>query len=268
MFELSFRMTVPFWLAMAILGQNETSPALPGKADSGASSPWSVCLSNVDAERSKPRRSGWATASQPEYHVVARYVPGDDDDATLDTLPTAIASELRTIDAARRAIETGGPIERWRFDGIRGRYEALSKKGSGEPAVEEAVRLRLARLVQLEQAAKAAATFQAILAESHRRDRDVVELKRRLRRSAAGRSRAYEAVGYMQVSAQKVDGQKVFVLIGKNGGTVAFLRIPPGLDPDPMLARKVGVRGVAHYDEDLQSRLITVRTLDPIESRR
>ena len=73
-------------------------------------------------------------------------------------------------------------------------------------------------------------------------------------------------VGLLQLSAQQVDGQKLCVLIGKNGGTVAYLHIPPGLDPDPMLARKVGVRGVAHYDEDLQSRLITVRTLEPIES--
>jgi hypothetical protein len=72
----------------------------------------------------------------------------------------------------------------------------------------------------------------------------------------------------MQPSAQKVDGQKLFVLIGKDGGTVAFLRIPPGLDPDPMLAQKVGVRGVAHYNEDLQARLITVRALEPVESRR
>ena len=199
---------------------------------------------------------------------MARYVSGDEEDPLLKDLPPAIASELRTIDAARRAIETGGPIERWRFDSVRARYEALLKTASGEPAVENAIQVRLTRLGELEQAAKAAATIQAILAQSHRRDRDIALLKRRLQTSTARRSRAYQAVGYMQVSARNVDGQKLFVLIGKNGGTVAFLRIPPGLDPDPMLAQKVGVRGVAHYDEDLQSRLITVRTLEPIESRR
>ena len=168
----------------------------------------------------------------------------------------------------RRGIEAGGPIERWRFDGVRARYEALLKKSAGDPAVEEAVRVRLERLGQLEQAAKAAATIQAILAQSHRRDRDVAALKRRLQTSTARHSRGYQAIGLLQLSAQQVDGQKLCVLIGKNGGTVAYLRIPPGLDPDPMLARKVGVRGVAHYDEDLQSRLITVRTLEPIDPRR
>ena len=45
----------------------------------------------------------------------------------------------------------------------------------------------------------------------------------------------------MQSSAQKVDGRKVFALVGKNGGTVAYLDFPPGLDPNPVLARKVGV---------------------------
>ena len=37
----------------------------------------------------------------------------------------------------------------------------------------------------------------------------------------------------MQPSSQKIDGRKLFVLIGKNGGTVAYLDIPPGLDPEP-----------------------------------
>jgi hypothetical protein len=186
----------------------------------------------------------------------------------LDDLPPAIASEIRSIEAMVRAVEAGGPIERWRFDRVRARYEALVKRSSGQPAVENALRVRLARLGQLEEAAKAAATIQAILAQSHRRDRDVVALKRRLQTATARQSRAYQAIGLLQLSAHQVDGQKLYVLIGKNGGTVAYLRIPPGLDPDPMLARKVGVRGVAHYDEDLQSRLITVRTLEPIESRR
>ena len=172
---------------------------------------------------------------------MARYVPGDEADALLDDLPPAFASEIKSIDATRRAIEAGGPIERWRFDDVRAQYEALLKKSSGQPAVENAVRVRLARLGQLEQAAKAAATIQAILAQSHRRDRDVVALKRRLRSiHCTTLARLSSQSGFMQISAQKVDGQKLFVLIGKNGGTVAYLRIPPGLDPDPMLARKSG----------------------------
>ena len=134
--------------------------------------------------------------------------------------------------------------------------------------VGEVVRGRLAQLERLEQPARAAATIQTILAHSHRRDRDLVESKRQRDTSAKRRVSLFQAVGFMQPSTQKIDGRKLFVLIGKNGGTVAFLDIPPGLDPDPALARRVGVRGVVHYNEDLQSRLITVRDLEPIESRR
>ncbi len=72
----------------------------------------------------------------------------------------------------------------------------------------------------------------------------------------------------MQSSAQKIDGHKLFLLVGRNGETVAYLDIPPGLDPEPGLAHKVGVRGVAHYNGELQSRLITVRDFEKIEASR
>jgi hypothetical protein len=247
MFESTALTAVSFWLAIAILGQGEAGRVSAGKPDFGPSNS--------------------PTASRPE-HLFARDVSGNEDDAMPAGFPPAIATELANIDATRRGIQAGGPIERWQFDGVRARYEALLKKTSGQTTVQDAIRARIARLEELEQAAKAAATIQAILARSHRRDREVVALKRRLQTATARRSRAYQAVGFMQPSAQNFDGQKLFVLIGNHGGTVAFLRIPPGLDPDPLLAQKVGVRGVAHYNEDLQSRLITVRAIEPVESRR
>jgi hypothetical protein len=262
MFESTPGITATIWLAMAILGQNSLPGAFAGDGDPGASTPV------VEAEEMPLAPLSATALAASQSASTAGDDSGDEGDALPADLPAAIASEIRSIDAMRRAVESGGPIERWRFDGPRAKYEALVKKSLGQPAVENVVRARLARLEQLEQAAKAAATIQAILAQSHRRDREVVALKRRLRTSTARRSRDYQAIGLLQASAQQVDGQKLCVLIGKDGGTVAYLRIPPGLDPDPMLAHKVGVRGVAHYDEDLQSRLITVRTLERIESRR
>jgi len=210
-------------------------------------------------------RSAWFFVAILGYSDLSRVAA-----ATTDDLPPAIASEIKNIDAMCRAIEAGGPIERWRFDSVRARYQAFLKSGSGEPAIKEAIRVREERLAKLEQAAKSAATIQKILAQSHRRDREVIALKRQLDRSPTdrGRSRAYEAVGLLQPSSQRLDGRKLFVLIGKTGGTVAFLDIPPGLDANPSLARRVGVRGVAHYNEDLQSRLITVRNLEPIAATR
>ncbi len=65
-----------------------------------------------------------------------------------------------------------------------------------------------------------------------------------------------------------VDGRKLYALVGKSGSTLAFLDVPPGLEINPMLAHRVGVRGVMHYSEDLSCRLITVREIETVESRR
>jgi len=74
--------------------------------------------------------------------------------------------------------------------------------------------------------------------------------------------------GYIQPSSRRSDGHKLFALIGGEGKTIAYLDIPPGLDPDPYLAQRVGVRGQSRFDEDLGTRLISVRDLEALESRR
>jgi hypothetical protein len=185
-------------------------------------------------------------------------------------VPPAITSELTTIDAKRLEIETGTPIERWRFDDVRARYQSLLRTALGDSVVENVIRERLEILTRREHAAEAATTIHTILAQSHNRDQDIVELRHRLRTSARkfARSRSYQATGFMQSSAQKIDGHKLFLLVGRNGETVAYLDIPPGLDPEPVLAHKVGVRGAAHYNGELQSRLITVRDLEKIDASR
>ena len=86
--------------------------------------------------------------------------------------------------------------------------------------------------------------------------------------SSGPRIASYDAVGFIQPSAHMVDGHKVFALIGSEGKTDAYLDIPPGLDPQPFLASRVGVRGQAHFSEDLGTRLITVRDLESIEQKR
>jgi hypothetical protein len=142
------------------------------------------------------------------------------------------------------------------------------KRVGHDPAVEKDIRMRLAGISRQEHAAEAARTIQTILAQSHRRDLEITQVKRRI--AAVGRSRAhaYNAVGFMQPSVERVDGRKLYVLIAKNGSTVAYLDIPPGLDPDPLVARRVGVRGDPHYNEDLGVRLITVHDIESIEATR
>jgi hypothetical protein len=96
----------------------------------------------------------------------------------------------------------------------------------------------------------------------------VAAVRKDLARLERTRARSYDAVGFIQPSARKVDGHKVFALIGGQGSTIAYLDIPPGLDPEPFLARRIGVRGQAHFSEGLGTRLITVRDMESIEARK
>jgi hypothetical protein len=167
-----------------------------------------------------------------------------------------------------RAIITGQAIEDWRFESVRVSYQALIKRSGDRTDLEEAIRVRLARVTQHEQAARAARTIESILARSHRRDREVIAVREQLAQQARSRARAYDAVGFVQPSARKVDGHKIFTLIGREGTAIAYLDIPPGLNPEPLLAHRVGVRGQAHWSEDLGTRLITVRDMETIEPKR
>jgi hypothetical protein len=182
--------------------------------------------------------------------------------------PAEITSELDRIDAMHRGIITGQAIEDWRFDTVRAGYQGLLKRGGDRAELEEAIRVRLARVTQHEQAARAARAIESILARSHRRDHEVAAVRQRLAQQAQSRARAYDAVGFVQPSARKVDGHKVFTLIGREGTAIAYLDIPPGLNPEPLIARRVGVRGQAHWSEDLGTRLISVRDMESIEPKR
>ena len=166
------------------------------------------------------------------------------------------------------AILRGQPIEQWRFETVRAGYQAVLKRSGDNPVVEEALRDRLARVTRHEQAARAARTIQTTLAASRRRDTQVAQMSQRLATADRARTRTYNAIGFVQPSSREVDGRKVHALIGSNGSTIAYLDIPPGIDITALGVRRVGVLGVTHFNQDLGARLITVRDLDAIESKR
>ena len=184
------------------------------------------------------------------------------------TLPAAFKAEIEKLESMRRAIVSDQPIEQWRFEAVRAGYQALLKRAGSDPTVEETVRVGLSRVTRYEQAAQAARTIREILEKSHRRDREVAKVERKLAAAARPRVRPYNAVGFVQPSARKVDGRKLYALIGADGATLAYLDVPPGIDVDPLFSRRIGVRGEAHFDEDLGTRLITVRDLESVESKR
>jgi hypothetical protein len=215
----------------------------------------------------QPISAARAPDDRPDY-VAARFARTDPIDTGLENLPADYAAAIKGVDDTHRSMRLSEPIAQWRTETMRSRYQTILKSASNNPAVEEAIRARLALLTRDDQAAQAARTIESVLAESHRRDGDVALVKRRIAAAGGLHARAYSAVGYIQPSAEEVSGRKLFLLIGKDGSTVAYLDIPPGLDIEPLLAHRVGVRGDPHFNEDLGSRLITVRDVETMDSRR
>ena len=100
---------------------------------------------------SAPPGSARRTTSPDRHHRVKERTSG-----SASSWPAEVTSELDRIDAMHRAIITGQPIEDWRFETVRASYQGLLKRGGDRADLEEAIRVRLARVTQHEQAARAA----------------------------------------------------------------------------------------------------------------
>ena len=147
--------------------------------------------------------------------------------------PPAVSAELQRIDGIYQVIIASQPIEQWRFETVRAGYQDLLKRASDQLDLEEALRTRLNRLTQHEQAARAARTIESILAKSHRRDSEVAAVRRDLAQAGANPRRGYDAIGFIQPSARKVDGHKVFALIGGRARRSPISTSLPALTPSP-----------------------------------
>src|SRR5262249_58523738 len=106
-----------------------------------------------------------------------------------------------------------------------------------------AIRARLDQLARHEAAAEAARSIEATIDRSRNRDRQLAQYLRKAAAADDPRERPYDALGMIQPSSRRVDGERVFALIGPEGRAVAYLNLPAGLDPSPLLSRRVGVRG-------------------------
>lgn len=179
-----------------------------------------------------------------------------------------LGGDLKRIDGMILAITTERPIERWDFLTAREECQAILDRAKGDPGVEAEARARLAEIDRYQRAAEAARRFVSIVGESHDRDEQVARVSRALEIAASQRRRAYDAIGFAQPSARLVKGRRVYALIGREGSAVAYLEIPPGLDPEPLMSRRVGVRGRARFDGELGARVIAVSDMEALEARR
>ena len=187
-----------------------------------------------------------ASYDEPVHSRNAALSAGKNLPGSSSTWPPALSAEIDRLDGMFRLIVASQPITQWRFESVRAGYQNLLKQAGNPPDLEETLRMRLARVTQRKRAAKAARTIESILARSHQRDSEVATVRQKLVQLQRSQDRAYDAIGFVQPSAHMVEGHKVFALIGREGKTDAYLDIPPGLDPEPFLASRVGVRGQAH----------------------
>lgn len=196
-----------------------------------------------------------SSAAATPTEVRAVFAPGDD-------------PELRRVDGMLLAETTGQPVEKWRLGAIREAYEALAKQAGEDAERRRAVELRLDQVARYERASKAAQGFVEAASRSRDLDSGFEKIERKLADVERERSRAFDAVGFIQPSARMVQGRKLFALIGREGTVAAYLDVPPGVDPEPLTARRVGIRGQSHYNAELKARLISVRDLVNLEPRR
>lgn len=272
--HLGARMPGPAWLELpggASVRLVDLPPLRTGRGPSATT--WlaivppagASCHVQAEALGPPPRRPG-----APE--VLAAYlVPQGEPEQSLKRvapLPPDARAELDRLDRMHRSILVDQPVDRWNLQPVRAGYQELLTRWHDQPAIEEALRTRLARVTRHEQASAAAREFQAVLARSRQRDAQVALLERRLAELDLKRTVTYAAVGTVQPSARMVDGHQLHVLVGRQGQTIAYLDMPPGLDVEALGTKRVGVRGTIHYRQDLGTRLITVRDVETVGARR
>jgi hypothetical protein len=208
-------------------------------------------------------QSGPESKSPTHPEIQAAFLPPT---TAAGALSPDLAAELASIESEHRAI-VRGPVEQWHLDSVKQRYEALLRQAS-DAATGNVIRARLDQVARQEDAAQAARKIDTILDRSRRRDRAVAQEIRRLAQARTPQTRPFNAQGLLQPSSRKVDGHKVFALIGPEGTATAYLDIPAGLDTGPFLSHIVGVRGTIHYNEPLRARLISVTEIEPLDKKR
>ncbi len=172
--------------------------------------------------------------------------------------------EIAEIEAEHRAI-LSGRVASWQLAPVRERYESLLKQVNDHPEATEAIRARLDLVARHEEISLSARTFQTLLDRSRRLDQGVAKTLSQLARRDAPTRRPFTAEGLIQPASQLVEGRRVYALIGVDGEPVAYLDVPPGLDARFAVTKRVGVRGTVHYNENLGTRLIAVKDLEPLE---
>jgi hypothetical protein len=259
-------MTVWHSLAVAYFGQDSASAAV--ETPTPLSAALGAAHANDSAAEARSSTGAHSAPAKSQLRFQSTHLSSSAEPRPrARNRPHVIATEITSIDPAHRSQNvtqlTGGR----KLQPVRDQSSSQLLRAKESPRDDEAIRVGRRRVTQAERATTAARTIEVILAKGHRRDREVAAIRKRIAAAARTHARGYQAVGFIQPSAQESEGRKLYVLVGTSGKTVAYLDLPPGLDPAALLTQRVGVRGMPHYSEDLGTRLVRVSAIESLDSR-
>ncbi len=144
------------------------------------------------------------------------------------------------------------------------RKASQAKSARAGPPARVAVKERAEAVARQDEMTKTAQEFESIVRASRQRDVVLGQVRDSLRDLRVADDLAYDAQGLLQPTSRRVDGEKVFALLDREGRVVTYLKIPAGLDTTNLVARQVGVRGKSRFDQELKFRLLDARDVDPL----
>jgi hypothetical protein len=176
-----------------------------------------------------------------------------------------------------RAVAAGGDEVRFvHASGLVDPKAVAARKTRPEPAVRKAShdearptapassRPRPGPVGRGDDLAKAAEEFEAIVRSSRQRDPVLGEVRGILSDVREAEDLNYDAEGLFQPTSQLVDGEKVFVLLDREGRVVTYVKAPAGVETKNLIGRPVGVRGKSRFNEALEFRLLDARDVEPL----
>ncbi len=187
---------------------------------------------------------------------------------------------LKTLDATFGRI-AGGPPAGWSFDQLEADYRKLMAS-TRVPGFGSLVRRRLAAVTRYRTRQQTLNEIQALAESTNRRDTAIRQAGHQVTGPAQPVTRPtpvprprprprpvpqFSGAGIVRPVGTRHPSLPSFVLVAPDGKLLAFLRPARGINLAAWVNRSVGLTGPRHFDRDLQSDLLVVRSLQAVRLR-
>ena len=183
---------------------------------------------------------------------------------------------LKTLDATFGRI-AGGPPAGWSFDQLEADYRKLMAS-TRVPGFGSLVRRRLAAVTRYRTRQQTLNEIQALAESTNRRDTAIRQAGHQVTGPAQPVTRPtpvprprpvpqFSGAGIVRPVGTRHPRLPSFVLVAPDGKLLAFLRPARGINLAAWVNRSVGLTGPRHFDRDLQSDLLVVRSLQAVRLR-